>query len=183
MLTYVWTNTPREVVANCFRHSGFVHDAADLDVVADVESGEERDGRYVNIMLADVLLCDYVAIDNDVAVAGKVTDSDIVAEVMDGEGESADEYPNDSDEHPSHTMTEAAHAFTVLEDICMVSSDSSRSATVDELLLVHDKKHVQKMRSCQEMESADLIKLQEKYCSVYLCRVSELGQLAGTLTP
>lgn len=46
----------------------------------------------------------------------------------------------------------------------------SRSATVDELLMVHDKKYVQKMRGCQEMKNADLIKLQEKYPSVYLCR-------------
>ncbi|XP_049520582.1 tigger transposable element-derived protein 6-like [Dermacentor silvarum] len=126
VLTYVWKNTPPEVVANCFRHSCFVHDAADTDVVADVESDEEQDGRYVNIMPADVPLRDYFAIDNDVAAAGIVTDSDIVAKVMDGEGESADEDPNDSDERPRPTMTEAAHALTVLEDICMVSSDSLR---------------------------------------------------------
>ncbi|XP_037564867.1 tigger transposable element-derived protein 6-like [Dermacentor silvarum] len=44
MFMYVWNNTLPEVVANCFRHCGFVHDA-DPDMVADVESGEEQDGR------------------------------------------------------------------------------------------------------------------------------------------
>ncbi|KAH7949447.1 hypothetical protein HPB49_010010 [Dermacentor silvarum] len=53
-------------------------------------------------------LHDYFAIDNDVAIAGIVTDSDIVTEVMDGEGESVDEDPNESDERPRPTMTEAA---------------------------------------------------------------------------
>lgn len=68
-----------------------------------------------------------------------------------------------------------------LLNLCLLLD--SRSATVDELLLVHDKKHVQKMRSCQEMESADLIKLQEKYCSVYLCRETFSSALlaAGSL--
>lgn len=77
-------------------------------------------------MLADVPLCDYFATDNDVAAAGRVTDSNIVAEVLDGEGESADEDPRNSDDRPRHAMTEAAHALAVLEDICMVSSDSTR---------------------------------------------------------
>lgn len=82
--------------------------------MADVESGEKQDGRYINIIPADVPLCDYFAIDNHVAVNGKATDSDIVADVMNGEGKLADEDSNDSDERPRPTMTEAAHAFTVL---------------------------------------------------------------------
>ncbi|KAH8026078.1 hypothetical protein HPB51_015427 [Rhipicephalus microplus] len=68
------------VVANFFRHSGFVHNAADPGVVANEETGEEQDGRYVSIVPADVFLGDYFAVD-----------SDIVAEFLDGEGESADE--------------------------------------------------------------------------------------------
>ncbi|KAH8034712.1 hypothetical protein HPB51_000802 [Rhipicephalus microplus] len=68
-----------------------MHDTADPCVVADEETGEEQDYYYVGIMPADVLLGDYFATDRDVAVAGIVTDSDIVAEVLDGEGESADE--------------------------------------------------------------------------------------------
>nr|XP_037276777.1 tigger transposable element-derived protein 6-like [Rhipicephalus microplus] len=88
MLTY---NTPPALVANCFRHSGFVHDAADPGVVADKETGEEQDNRYVSIMPVDVPPGDYFAIDSNVAVAGTVTDSDIVAKVLDGEGKSADE--------------------------------------------------------------------------------------------
>lgn len=105
MLTYVWKNTSPEVVANCFRYSGFVHDAADPDV-------------------DDVPLCNYTAIDNDVAVAGKVTDRNIVADVLDAEGQSTDEEPSDSYERPRHKLKEAAHVLTVLEDICTVSSDS-----------------------------------------------------------
>ncbi|KAH8028022.1 hypothetical protein HPB51_012608 [Rhipicephalus microplus] len=42
-------------------------------------------------MPADVSFGDYFAIDSDVAVAGTVTDRDIIAEVLDGEGESGEE--------------------------------------------------------------------------------------------
>nr|XP_037272474.1 tigger transposable element-derived protein 6-like [Rhipicephalus microplus] len=91
MLAYVRNNTPPVVVANCFRHSDLVHGTADPGVVADEETGKEQDGHYVCIMPADVPLGDYFAIDSDVAMAGTVTDSDIVAEVLGGEGESADE--------------------------------------------------------------------------------------------
>lgn len=78
MIVYVGYNMLPKVVANCyFRHSSCVHDAAGPDVVADLESGEEQDGRHVNIMPADVPLCNYFAIDNDVAIAGKGTDSSI----------------------------------------------------------------------------------------------------------
>lgn len=54
----------------------------------------------------------------------EATDSDIVREVLDGKGESADKGPSDSDERLRHTTPEAAHALAILEDICMVSSDS-----------------------------------------------------------
>ncbi|KAH8023808.1 hypothetical protein HPB51_018027 [Rhipicephalus microplus] len=124
MLTYVWNNTLPEVVANYFRHCGFVHNTADPGVVADEETGGEQGGRYVNIMPADVPLGDYFTIDSDVAVAGTVNDSDIVAEVLDSERELVDEDVSDADEHPCHTMTEAAHALAILEDICMLSSNS-----------------------------------------------------------
>ncbi|KAH8025215.1 hypothetical protein HPB51_004756 [Rhipicephalus microplus] len=132
MLTY---NTPPALVANCFRHSGFVHDAADPGVVADKETGEEQDNRYVSIMPVDVPPGDYFAIDSNVAVAGTVTDSDIVAKVLDGEGKSADEDVSDADERSRHTMMEAAHASVVLEDICMLSSNNVRGLS-----------HVQKLR-------------------------------------
>lgn len=117
---------PLEVVTNCFRHSGFLPEAADPVVVVDAESGEEQERHYAYIMPADMPLCDYFVIDNDVAVVGKVTDSDIVIEVLDSKGASADEDPSDSDKPPHHTMMQAAHALAVLENIGMVSSDSVR---------------------------------------------------------
>ncbi|KAH8039619.1 hypothetical protein HPB51_007819 [Rhipicephalus microplus] len=126
MLAYVRNNTPPVVVANCFRHSDLVHGTADPGVVADEETGKEQDGHYVCIMPADVPLGDYFAIDSDVAMAGTVTDSDIVAEVLGGEGESADEDASDADEHKRPTMTDAAHALVILEDICMLFSGSMR---------------------------------------------------------
>lgn len=49
--------------------------------------------KTANIMPDDVPLGDYFAIDIDGAIAGKVRDGDIVAEVFDGKGESADGDP------------------------------------------------------------------------------------------
>ncbi|KAH7931466.1 hypothetical protein HPB49_025751 [Dermacentor silvarum] len=66
--------------------SSYVKNEDQIMQAYDGDIGEEQDGRYINIMPADVPLREYFAIDNDVAVAGIVTDSDIVAEVMDGEG-------------------------------------------------------------------------------------------------
>ncbi|KAH8023163.1 hypothetical protein HPB51_011277 [Rhipicephalus microplus] len=87
-------------------------------IVATVKKGKPELRKKVRISLL------YFAIDSDGAVT--VTDSDIVAKVLDGEGESAHEDPSDADECLRHRMPEAVHALAVSEDICMVSSDSVR---------------------------------------------------------
>ncbi|KAH8009194.1 hypothetical protein HPB51_012692 [Rhipicephalus microplus] len=46
------------------------------------ESGDKQDGRYVSNMPADVPFSDNLAIDSHVIVAGPVTDSDIIAEIL-----------------------------------------------------------------------------------------------------
>lgn len=104
-------------------------------MVAGAESGKEQERHYVYIMPADMPLCDYFVKDNDVAVAGKVTDSDIVIEVLDSKGVLADEDPSDSDKPPHHTMMQAVHALAVLENIGIVFSDSVRGLS-----------HLQKLR-------------------------------------
>ncbi|CAN8008092.1 unnamed protein product [Ixodes pacificus] len=54
-----------------------------------------------------------------------------------------------------------------LIDKCLLLE--SRPATIEELLLVHDKAYVEKMRNSQELNKPDLIKLQYTFSSVYLC--------------
>ncbi|KAH8038673.1 hypothetical protein HPB51_002817 [Rhipicephalus microplus] len=64
-----------------------------------------------------------------------VHNSDIVAEVLDGEGASADEDQSDADKCLRHTVAKAAHLLPVLKDMCMVSSESVRGLS-----------HLQKLR-------------------------------------
>lgn len=68
-----------------------------------------------------------------------------------------------------------------LLDQCLLLE--SRSASVEELLLVHDKKYVHKMRCSAGLQTNELIRLQEKYSSVYLCPESFSSALlaAGSL--
>lgn len=68
-----------------------------------------------------------------------------------------------------------------LLDQCLLLD--SRPATIEELLLVHNKEYVHTMRGSQELKGRDLIRLQEKYSSLYLCRESFSSALlaAGSL--
>uniref|UniRef100_A0A023GDE3 Protein deacetylase HDAC6 n=1 Tax=Amblyomma triste TaxID=251400 RepID=A0A023GDE3_AMBTT len=68
-----------------------------------------------------------------------------------------------------------------LLDQCLLLD--SRSATIEELLLIHDKEYVHTMRSSQDLRGRDLIELQERYSSLYLCRESFSSALlaAGSL--
>nr|XP_037290807.1 uncharacterized protein LOC119186200 [Rhipicephalus microplus] len=68
------------------KSTGFVHDSADPGMVVNEESREELDSRYVSIMPADMFLGEHFTMNSDVAVAGTVTGSDIVTEVLKAQG-------------------------------------------------------------------------------------------------
>uniref|UniRef100_A0A1E1X330 Putative tigger transposable element n=1 Tax=Amblyomma aureolatum TaxID=187763 RepID=A0A1E1X330_9ACAR len=137
ILVQVWNNTPAEVIANSFRHSGFVR-PDDCDVPPEVtaedtpeptenmDNEEVDDRRFEFLLPSGVQLADYVAIDDDAAVAGLLTDADILSEVLDGDENHSDE---DDRDPPSRrrTVQEAAEALAVLEEFCVECRDSERA--------------------------------------------------------
>lgn len=130
MLAHVWSNTPPAVIANCFRHSGFVRDGDSLEAGdADVnENAEEDDSRFDRLLPPDVPLDEYIQIDRDVAVAGRLSDDEILNVLGDEDPDSDCETASlmDACEVPRRTAKEANDALKVLEDICVVSPDSMR---------------------------------------------------------
>ncbi|KAH8029141.1 hypothetical protein HPB51_023546 [Rhipicephalus microplus] len=91
-ITPVWSNTPLAVVANSLWHSGFVRpDDSDIPPEATPEDTHEPTGnmdnevndmRFNSLLPSGVQILDYVAIDYHVAVAGPLTDDDILSEVL-----------------------------------------------------------------------------------------------------
>ncbi|KAG0409871.1 hypothetical protein HPB47_013015 [Ixodes persulcatus] len=123
ILAHVWSNTPAEVIANCFRHSGFVRPdvcEAILDATSEdsQETAEEVDDSCLERVLpSGVQLADYIAIDHDVATAGQLSDDEITSEVLGGRDEHDSD---DTSDQPSRrrTVKEAAEALAVLEEFC-----------------------------------------------------------------
>lgn len=123
ILAHVWSNTPAEVIANCFRHSGFVRPdvcEAILDATSEdsQETAEEVDDSCLERVLpSGVQLADYIAIDRDVATAGQLSDDEIISEVLGGHDEHDSD---DTSDQPSRrrTVKEAAEALAVLEEFC-----------------------------------------------------------------
>nr|XP_054919021.1 tigger transposable element-derived protein 4-like [Dermacentor andersoni] len=79
ILAYVWHNTPAHVVANCFRHSGFVVREPGDDAVAKVSLDDNGDDceDFGGVLPDVVTLADYVGIDDGVVTAGSLTEEEI----------------------------------------------------------------------------------------------------------
>lgn len=134
ILAYMWKNTPAHVIANCFRHSGFVVPDSSDDAVSVVspDDGADDGQDFGSVMPDEVTLDDYVGIDAGVATAGSLTDEQIVKEVMHGDEsdneELEEEQPHHEPHRPSRTVKEAAEALVVLEEFCFDTEDSMRAA-------------------------------------------------------
>lgn len=139
ILAHVWNKTPPAVIANFFRHSGFVHpDDSDIPPEATPEDTREptgnvddevNDTRFDSVLPSDVQILDYVAIDYHVAVAGPLTDDDILSEVLEEDQNHCSD-DDGQDEPPTRrrrTVQEAAEALAVLEEFCVCSRDSERA--------------------------------------------------------
>ncbi|KAH7977451.1 hypothetical protein HPB49_001661 [Dermacentor silvarum] len=86
IIAHVWENTPPQVIANCFRHSGFPrpeHAAVADDGVDEVsaESIDDDCPTFDAVLPTDVTLQDYIAIDICVATTGLLTDEEIINHV------------------------------------------------------------------------------------------------------
>ncbi|KAH7949715.1 hypothetical protein HPB49_014550 [Dermacentor silvarum] len=110
--------------------SGFVHpDDSDIPPEATPEDTREptgnvddevNDTRFDSVLPSDVQILDYVAIDYHVAVAGPLTDDDILSEVLEEDQNHCSD-DDGQDEPPTRrrrTVQEAAEALAVLEEFC-----------------------------------------------------------------
>ncbi|KAK8757742.1 hypothetical protein V5799_004625 [Amblyomma americanum] len=84
ILAYVWHNMPVHIVANCFRHSGFVVREPGDDAVSLDDNGDDCQD-FGGVLPDTVTLADYVGIDDGVVIAGSLTDEEIVKDVLHGE--------------------------------------------------------------------------------------------------
>ncbi|KAH8032511.1 hypothetical protein HPB51_025964 [Rhipicephalus microplus] len=127
------SETPPAVIANSFRHSGFVRpddsDIAPEDTREPTENmdDEVNDTRFDSLLPSGVQILDYVAIDYHVAVAGPLTDDDILSEVLEeDQNHCSDDDGQDEPTRRQHIVQEAAEALAVLEEFCVCSRDSER---------------------------------------------------------
>ncbi|XP_037572329.1 tigger transposable element-derived protein 4 [Dermacentor silvarum] len=119
ILAHVWTNTPAEVVANCFKHSGFVRPETCESPQPAVQEEEGDDIAFAGLLPSKVQLADYVAIDDGVALAGQLTDDDIISGALGAADEASDEDDPCGELRPvRRTAKEAADALAVLEEFC-----------------------------------------------------------------
>ncbi|KAH7984447.1 hypothetical protein HPB52_020893 [Rhipicephalus sanguineus] len=86
---------------------------------------EVNDTRFDSLLPSGVQILDYVAIDYDVAVAGPLTDDDILSEVLEeDQNHCSDDDGQDEPIRRRRTVQEAAKALAVLEEFCVCSRDS-----------------------------------------------------------
>ncbi|KAK8767886.1 hypothetical protein V5799_005331 [Amblyomma americanum] len=132
ILAHEWANTPTAVIANCFRHSGFVQPncgVGELPTEA-ADATTEDDSCFDSVLPPAVRLADYVSIDDGVAIAGQLTEDEIIQEVRgaDNDDSSEDDVCEHLPQTPKRTVKEAAEALSVLEDFCEQIPDGSRAA-------------------------------------------------------
>ncbi|KAH7954464.1 hypothetical protein HPB49_018764 [Dermacentor silvarum] len=90
---------------------------------------EVTDTRFDSVLPSGVHILDYFAINHHVAVAGPLTDDDILSEVLEEDQNHCSD-DDGQDEPPTRrrsTVQEAAEALAVLEEFCVCSRDSERA--------------------------------------------------------
>lgn len=110
-LAFVWKNTPAHMICNSFRRSGFVLSEEPLIIPDDPFAFSAQDDTVFNSVLpSDVLLADYVSLDDSVAVSHQSS------ELSDGS--------HCEDAYPCPTLKETAQAMLTLENFFFNSPDS-----------------------------------------------------------
>ncbi|KAL3201713.1 hypothetical protein MRX96_042852 [Rhipicephalus microplus] len=86
---------------------------------------EVNDTCFDSLLPSGVRILDYVTIDYHVAVAGPLTDDDILSEVLEeDQNHCSDDDGQDEPTRRHRTMQEAAEALAVLEEFCVCFCDS-----------------------------------------------------------
>ncbi|KAK8763627.1 hypothetical protein V5799_033766 [Amblyomma americanum] len=108
ILAHEWANTPTAVIANCFRHSGFVQPncgVGELPTEA-ADATTDDDSCFDSVLPPAVRLADYVSIDDGVAIAGQLTEDEIIQEVTGADNDDSSE--DDDCEHLPQTPKRTA---------------------------------------------------------------------------
>lgn len=156
IIAHVWKNTPPQVIANCFRHSGFVrpeHAAVADDGIEEVsaESTDDDCPTFDAVLPTDVTFQDYIAIDHGVATSGLLTDQEIINDVTGAheDHDSDEESCEEIQPRPHRTSREVSEALLILEDACLNTPDSLRAVGHLEQL----RKIVMSARICAKMQT------------------------------
>ncbi|KAH6948163.1 hypothetical protein HPB50_023113 [Hyalomma asiaticum] len=106
MMACAWSTLKRDIISNCFRHSGFGNTEA---VTGSIEAEDELliDAQWTTLeekgfVPADVQLDDFVNADANVEVSEELTDSQIIESVQKHDDNVSS---SDEDDDPQDTMT------------------------------------------------------------------------------
>ena len=127
LLKQAWSEVSSTTIANCFKHSGFVHPTTSEGDQLDEEAMEVQDYNEVverldSLLPQDVaedILDDYVAVDDNVPTSGELTDDELAAVVrnkssQDTSGETCQD--EDNMEIVKPTQKQVAQAISTLKD-------------------------------------------------------------------
>ncbi|KAH7956630.1 hypothetical protein HPB52_011211 [Rhipicephalus sanguineus] len=91
-----------------------------------MDDEEVNDTHFESLLPSGVQLVDYVAIDDDVAVAGLLTDDDILSEVLTKDQNHCSDDDTQDEPMRHRTLQEAAEALAVFKQFCVGFRDSER---------------------------------------------------------
>ena len=109
MLSTAWKAVLQSTIAGCFEHAGFTFEHGEMEAEEDEEAEEEEmevfedsnvDSAWVRFDCFEeqgVTLDDFVAVDDNVLVAGEMSDNDIVSMVNEKHTEQVDESEDEED--------------------------------------------------------------------------------------
>lgn len=115
-----WENVTQQTIANCFKACGFVNEETEPEILTvtpdPVEDPIESEWNVIMAhcnMNNNTTFEDFVEVDNDVAVAGTLTDDEIVAAVADRDEAGADD--DDGSGADDETGADELHFVTIKE--------------------------------------------------------------------
>ncbi|XP_072155736.1 tigger transposable element-derived protein 6-like [Bemisia tabaci] len=156
MIDKSWRNVKQSTIRNCFKSCGFISDdSSDSEPTGEDNELAEWDSLGTHFMLEGCSFEDFVAIDNEVAVTGLLSDEDILASVSADNNEEIDE----EDDEPLVTKPvvpnkQAKSILTTLRDFVEqlpnVSDDVfSALVTLENEVDRHRLQHLQQSRITQ----------------------------------
>lgn len=129
MITKAWNKVTPRTIANCFKKGGFQAPIEDEDDISDPSPSEVTvtpahwDAVREELDLQDMDFEEFVTFDDEVAVCGQLTESEIVSSVssvpdeVDAEDEDEEDEVDSESVQPDPTVKDAREAINVLKNV------------------------------------------------------------------